>query len=86
MSHYPSLTDTLTDILVQKVAYDSDISEEQLRAHPMFWDCMNDDETTIAETVEYMEELAYRGELRFNFETDEEWAESQAYAARLACG
>ena len=39
----------------------------------MFWDCMNDDEMTIAETVEYMEELAYRGELRFNFEIDEEW-------------
>lgn len=73
MSYYPNLTDTLTDILVQKVANDSDISEEQLRAHSMFWDCMNDDEMTIAETVEYMEELAYRGELRFNFEIDEEW-------------
>jgi hypothetical protein len=70
MSYYPSLLESLTDILVAKVAYDSDISEQQLRAHPMFWECMNNEETSLDETIDQMIELAYCGELRFNFEEE----------------
>lgn len=63
-----TLFDTLNNILIGKIAYDSDISEEQLRALPVFWEMLESEDFTVAGTVEYLEELAYRGELRFNFE------------------
>lgn len=65
-----SLVDTLNDILIGKIAYETDIPEAQLRAHPMLWDCLNDDETTLDETIDYMCELGYRGEFTFRWETE----------------
>ena len=66
-----SLVDTLNNILIGKIAYDSDISEEQLRGLPVFWEMLESEDFTVSSTVEYLEELAYRGELRFNFEEAE---------------
>jgi hypothetical protein len=61
------ILDTLGEILLTKVSYDTDIPESELRSEPRFWNYWTeylvtaDDDWTLTDVIEYALELAYNG-------------------------
>lgn len=66
---------TLDDILIQKIADDSGVSFTQLMKCPDFYEVykeiMLSDEETLENAVYWVEERAYEGKYKFDFEETE---------------
>jgi len=71
------LLNTLGEILLTKVAYDTDISEFELRHEPRFWNYWEeylasaDDSWNLTDVIDYALELAYDGAFSDNLWEDD---------------
>lgn len=65
----------LDNILIGHIADQTDVPEWQLRNNANFWEAYRDlteeEDYHLADIIEYVEELAYRGELQFSWELEE---------------
>ena len=66
----------LDQILITYISQESDIPESQLRGSANFWEAYRDlaeeEDYTLKDIIAYVEELAYRGDLRFSWDKEGE--------------
>jgi hypothetical protein len=62
----------LDDILITHISQESDVPEWQLRNNTNFWEAYRDlteeEDYHLEDIIEYVQELAYRGELQFSWD------------------